>query len=438
MSFVRNLAGVLLTSAVTAPVGLVTSILLARLLSTDDRGLYALALSFAGLTTMLFQFGWPTASIFRLRSAGTQPAEVAGGALVFLGGVFALVVAAAILLEPVLRERFLSGLPQLAFMLALATVPFQGLANGFGAIARGIDRFRYENWYNIALRAGILAAVSIALVGLGGGLIELLWAVSAVTIMLGTALIVTVARQTGVHFGLRSSEMKRSFRFGLKTYAMTLTGRVHERVDLFLLAYLLADPTQIAYFAIAKSGVQLVQILPNSLARVAYPQLAGLAPEEAASFACGLVRQGILLMLPLGVGLLVAAPILLPLVYGEPYRAATVPFVLMLPGILLLGTGRVLSRFFTGTNQHQPSVVTRGLSLAVNIVLNLLWIPMWGIAGAAAAALVSYAVDALLLAAVFLWMTDCSLADLLLPRREDVDPYRRQLERVLRKLRASA
>ncbi len=146
MSFFRNLAGVLLTSAVTAPVGLVTSILLARLLSTDDRGLYALALSFAGLTTMLFQFGWPTASIFRLRSAGIQPAEVAGGALVFLGGVFALVVAAAILLEPFLRERFLSGLPQLAFMLALATVPFHGLANGFGAIARGIDRFRYENW----------------------------------------------------------------------------------------------------------------------------------------------------------------------------------------------------------------------------------------------------------------------------------------------------
>ncbi len=285
---------------------------------------------------------------------------------------------------------------------------------------------------------GTLAAVSIALVGLGGGLIELLWAVSAVTIVLGIALVATVARQTGVHLGLRSSEMKRSFRFGLKTYAMALTGRVHERADLFLLAYLLADPTQIAYFAIAKGGVQLVQILPNSLARVAYPQLAGLAPEEAARFACGLVRQGILLMLPLGAGLLVAAPILLPLVYGEPYLAATVPFVLMLPGILLLGTDRVLSRFFTGTNQHKPNVVTRGLSLAVNIVLNLMWIPTWGIAGAAAAALVSYAVDALLLAAVFLWMTDCSLADLLLPRREDFDPYRRQLERLLRKLRASA
>lgn len=437
MSFFRNLAGVLFTSAVSAPVGFLTSVLLARFLSTDDRGLYALAVSFAAICTMLFQFGWPTASIFRLRNAGTPAAEVSGGALVFLSGATGIVVVVGSLLEPVLRERFLSGLPALAFFLALVSVPFRCLGNGFGAIARGIDRFRYENWFSFGLQVGNLAAAAVVLVAFPGALIELMWAVTGVQVVLVCGLIVTVARQTGIHFRLRAREMRLSFRFGLKTYAMTLTGRIHERVDLFMLAYLLSDPSQVAFFAIAKGVIQQLQLLPNSLGRVAYPQLAGLGPDPAARLACRLVRQGLLFMLPAAVLLFGAAPLIVPWVYGEAYAASILPFQLMVPGVILLGMDRVLTRYFTGTNQHKPNVVTRTLSLSVNVALNWIWIPTYGIAGAAGAALVSYTVDALLLTIVFVSMTDRSVADLIVIRRSDLEPYRRQLDRLVRRLHGS-
>jgi O-antigen/teichoic acid export membrane protein len=434
MRFFRNLAGVLLTTAVSAPIGLLTSILLARLLSTDDRGLYALALSFATMATTLFQFGWPTASIFRLRNAGTSAAEVAGGAFVFLGGVLSLVALAGVVLEPLLRERFLSGLPLVVFFLTLATLPARGLANGFGAIARGIDHFRYENWYALGLQLGNLLAIALALLWLEGALVEVIWAQTFVYFFGAACLIATVLRQTGFSLRLRSEEMGRSFRFGMRTYAIAVTGRIHERADIFMLAYLLADPAQIAFYAIAKGGIQLLQLLPNALGKVAYPQLAGLDSEEAASFACALVRQGLLLMVPASLVLFVAAPILLPFVYGEAYAASSVPFMLMVPGVILLGVDRVLSRYFTGTNQHNPNAMTRAASLAVNLLLNWLWIPKYGIAGSAAAALVSYIVDAVLLIAVFLIMTDRKLGDLLIVGRADLDPYRRQLELLTKRL----
>ena len=430
MSFFRNLAGVLLTTAASAPIGLLTSVLLARFLSTDDRGFYALAMSFAALATMLFQFGWPTASIFRLRSAGSEPARVSGAALVFLGGVFAVVTFVVLLVEAPLRERFLSGLPEVVLVLAALTLPMRALANGFGAIARGIDRFVYENGYALGLQLGNLLAVVIAVVWLGGALVELMWALTAVYALGVLGLMALVVRATGLSFSFGPDELRRSFRFGVKTHAMTLMGRLHERLDLFLLAYLLADPTQIAFFAIAKGGIQIIQLLPNSLGKVAYPQLAGLESEDAARFACALVRQGLLFMVPASLLLFAAAPFLLPFVYGEPYAASTLPFVLMLPGVVALGMDRVLSRYFTGTNQQRPNVVTRAISLVVNLVLNLLWIPQFGIAGAAAAALVSYAVDALLLIVVFLRMTDCSIADLFLLRRADIDPYLRRLQKL--------
>lgn len=430
MKFFRNLAGVLITTAVISPMGFVTSVVLARLLSTDDRGLYAIALTFSTLTAMLFQFGWPTAAIFRLRNAGTRPAEVSGASLIFLGGLSLVVVAGSLLLEPWLQDSVLGGLPTAVFVMAAITIPFRSLSNGFGAVARGIDRFRYENWYAFYLQVGHLLAVGGALWWFQGQLYELMVALAIVYVLTTAGLIARVLADTGVTFAVRPKEISRSFRFGLKTYAMTLTGRVHERVDVFMLAALLADPTQVAFFAIAKGGIHLMRLLPNALGKVAYPQLAGLAEQDAAEFACALVRQGLLFMVPSSIALAIAAPVLLPLVYGEPYAASTLPFLLLLPGVVLLGTDRVISRYFTGTNQHKPNVITRGVSLVVNVVLNYLWIPEYGIVGAAAAGLASYLVDAVLIITVFLAMTDQRVRDLVVPRRSDFDPYWRAIQRL--------
>jgi O-antigen/teichoic acid export membrane protein len=435
MRFFRNLAGVLLTSAVSAPVGLVASILAARLLSTDDRGLYAIALTFATMTTMIFQFGWPGASIYRVRSVGTPPAQVAGAAVVFLGTVSVLVVVGAVVLEPLLRERLLSDLPLLVFYVVLATVPFRILANGFGSIARAVDRFRYENWYSFLLQVGNLVALVVALVLLGSELLGVMVALSAVYIVTTLGLIVVVLKQTGFSLSLPPGEIRESLSFGLKIFVMTTTGRLHERIDIFMLAYFLADPTQIAFYAIAKGGTQLLRMLPNALGKVAYPHLAGLGTSDAATLACGVVRQGLLFMVPTCIALFIAAPVLLPLVYGEPYAASTLPFLLMLPGVVLLGTARVISRYFVGTNQHKPNAITRAVSLVVNVGLNLVLIPRYGIIGAASASLVSYAVDAILILAVFLYMTDSRLRDLVLIRSSDLDPYRRQLRLLAKRLR---
>jgi len=430
VKFFRNLAGVLLTSAVIAPVGFVTSVVLTRYLGLDDRGHYAIAQNFATLATMLFQFGWPTASIYRLRSARSSPAEVSGAALMFLGGVSIVVVAGSIALEPLLRDGMLGGLPTAIFVLAVVTIPFRVLANGFGAVARGIDRFRYENWYAFLLQVGNLAAVGLALVWWQGGLYELMVWLAVVYVATSAGLIARVWMDTSLSLALQPREMSRSFRFGLKTYAMTVSSRIHERADLFMLAALMSDATQVAFFAVAKGGIQILRLLPNALGKVAFPHVAGLAARDAADFSCALVRQSLIFMLPASLALAAAAPWLLPFVYGEPYAASTLPFLLMLPGVVLAGSERVISRYFTGTNQHKPNVVTRFVSLGLNLLLNWLWIPKYGIVGAAAAGLVSYAVDALMILAVFLMMTDKRVADLVVPQRSDFDPYLRALRRL--------
>ena len=85
MNFVRNAATLLLSNFVALPIAFVSGIVITRYLSTDDRGLYSVAFTVVSLGTLIFQLGWPGATIYRLRRVGSPPAHVAGaGAIAIL------------------------------------------------------------------------------------------------------------------------------------------------------------------------------------------------------------------------------------------------------------------------------------------------------------------------------------------------------------------
>jgi O-antigen/teichoic acid export membrane protein len=433
--FFRDLAGILLTRLAVAPISVLTSVLLARWLSPEDRGLYAVCVTFAATLTVLVQFGWPSASIYRLRSVGSAPAAVAAAGLCVVLALSTLAVGASVALEPIVTQRFLDGAQALVFYLVLATVPFRLLGVLFGGIARGIDRFRYENWYIFSLNATTLVALAGVLIVGDGALAAALWAVALVYVLTTSGLVLTVLRQTGLTSNLEVPEVVASARFGLKAYYLSMSARLHEQLDIFVLAYLAVDPAQIAYFAVAKGLMRILDLVPSSLHKAAFPQLAGLSPEDAAAFAAGLVRQGIVFVLPASLALGACARFLLPAIYGPPYAASVVPFVLLLPCVLFITIDGLIGRFFNATNQHAPIGATRTAAAFVNVGLNFWWIPSHGIVGAASAACASFALQALLAIVVFLARTDSSLGELTLVRRSDVEPYLHQVRRLARRSR---
>jgi O-antigen/teichoic acid export membrane protein len=433
VSFVRNLAGILLTTAVIAPISVLTSVLLARWLSPEDRGLYAVSVTFATTLTVLLQLGWPSASIYRLRSAASPPAAVAATGLAVVFGLSLAAVGVSVALEPTVTSRLLRSAPALVFYLVLATVPFRLLGVLFGSIARGIDRFRYENWYSFALNAATFVALAVVLVAGDGALVATLWAVGLVHALSAVGLVVAVLRQTGLTTELEVTEVVASARFGFKAYTLNMAGRLHEQQDIFVLAYLGVDPAQIAYFAVAKGAMRVLELIPSSLAKAAFPQLAGLPPDEAVAFASGLIRQGIVLVVPGCLVLGALAPFLLPAIYGAPYEDSVMPFLLVLPCVLFAILDSVIGRFFNATNRHAPIGATRSIGALVNLGLNFWWIPMYGIVGAAGAACTSLALQALLDVAVFVTKTDAKLIDLVLVRRSDFEPYLKQVRIFVRR-----
>lgn len=423
MNFFRNAFFQLATAVAGVPLALVTSIVLARYLSVADRGTLALLTAFAGMVAIVSLLGWPSASIYRLRSARSAPRKVAGTGLWATLVISLVVIAVCVAFRVQLTERFFQGVPPSLYYAMLLLVPFQLGGLIFSGVARGIDRFSVQNLYRVGHSAGNLAAAVLVLVLWSGALREILVALVIVQIVSTVWLVLNILRQTGLAWKVDMAETGASLRFGLKSYAVSLTGQIHERIDLFMLAFFLADPEEVAYYAVAYGVLQRVQLVPDAIGTALFPKLAGLDRREAGRFASHVSRHSVLWVALTVVLLGTAGPFLVPLVYGAQYLPSVRPFLILLPGVAAVTVYRILARYFLALGRQEINVATQVVSAIVNVLLNTWLIPRHGIVGAAIASLISYSLEALLITIAFIRVSGRRVGETFVFRRGDLRPY---------------
>jgi len=438
MQFFRNAATAFLTSIALMPIGLLTSILLARLLSVEDLGHYSITLNFASLVMVFSQLGLGPASVYRIRRVGSDPARVLTTTAAMLAAVAVVVVGGSVVFRDRIIDGFLAGAPETVFLLAVANVPFDLVGTVLGSTARSIDRFRLVNTYRLAVALATLAAVGVVLGVLQRGLVELLAAILAVHALGMVLLWGALAREIGFSWRVDRTEVAETARFGIKSYAQAAAGQIHERVDVFMIAYFLNDPAQVAFYAIAVRIVERLRQGPRAIQSSLFPKVAGASPEEAARFTAYVSRQSVLWVALGAVVLVLVAPVLIPLLYGEAYAASVQPFRILVVAMVLLTFYFVLSRYFTAIARQQITITSQVASAAVNIGLNVWLIPRYGILGAAVASLVSYAVQGVLIIWAFTRATRLGVGEVLLPRPGDLRAYRARFGPVWQRLRGTA
>jgi len=423
VSLARDSGLALLASAGTAPVVLLASVVLARSLDPAAHGQVQAALSLAVLCTTLGNAGFVAATIHRLRGARRPAPEALGTGLVGVTIAGLLLVAVGVALGDVVRAELLLGAsPWVLAATLMALLPTLWSAVG-AALARGMDRFVVWTRLEWAQKAGRLLVWAA------------LWAsgfASAETVLAGVVVVEVVAlgwtawqlRQVGWP-STSTAELAAAVRFGAPASLTTLGGQLHERLDLFLLAILRDDPVEVAVYAVAVGVVNRLRVVPLSLASALYPRVAGADPAEGIALAARVCRVSVAGSLGLGLGVLAVAPVVMPWLFGATYGASVPLMVVLAPGTVAYGVYLVLARWFQGVQRQRVNVASLAVAGAVNLALNLWWIPTYGAMGAAAASLVSYGLQGGLLLASFVREPSAGLVGTVVMRWDDLAALRR-------------
>jgi stage V sporulation protein B len=437
MNFVRNAQTTLLTQVANAVLGLALSVVLARWLSVPDRGLYAVVMTFALLADYVVQLGMRLAVIYRIGRAGAAWPRAVGAALQISLAAFVPALALALVFGDELRERFLLEAGPAFLWIALALTALEVFGGLFESVARAIDRFTLRNAYQIGVVVVSLVAASVALVGFSSGVLAALAAVTGARALLALVFAGAVLRHTGADLRAHPDELRAALSFGVRGWLQMLLGKLHERVDVMLLALLHGDAAQIALYAVAVSVIDRLRMVPDAIGSALLPKLAVLEPGEAPAFTARVTRHAVFWVCVSALGLALVGPPLIPLVFGEPYSASLPPFYVLLPATVMLTIRRVVANYFTASGRPGFNAGVQALAFALNVSVNLVAIPRYGILGAALASLVSYGFEAIATVWTFRRETGERVTGMILVRRGDLAPYLASAQRYLRGTEAS-
>jgi O-antigen/teichoic acid export membrane protein len=127
---------------------------------------------------------------------------------------------------------------------------------------------------------------------------------------------------------------------------------------------------------------------------------------------------------------------LITLLYSPEFQEAAYSLRLILPGIVLLNTARVLAHDIAGRGMPEINLLQSAIALAVNIIANLILIPLYASRGAALASTISYSVLAILTLRVYCRLANVSWLSIYLPNRNDLTYLMKLWVIAMRRLRS--
>jgi O-antigen/teichoic acid export membrane protein len=185
------------------------------------------------------------------------------------------------------------------------------------------------------------------------------------------------------------------------------------------------DPAQVAFYSIAVRLAETMMNLPQTIGMVIFPRLAGSDAARGHHLTAMACRQTLAITAAAAVLMIAVGRVVIVTWYGADYAPAAAPLPYVAIGIVMMSMYVLLSRNFTSRNRQIVNIFAAYLALGGNLALNFVFIPRYGIVGAAAATLISYSLSAVILFVLFLRESGLRWHDVLILKPSDVAAWRR-------------
>jgi O-antigen/teichoic acid export membrane protein len=297
------------------------------------------------------------------------------------------------------QPAFLKGLSGPLAAFVLATIPLGIFLGYLMALLTGLERFQARAGLALLNQLAGLAAVVTLVLSFGrktemailGNLAGTLLAVLASAALLKSFL----ARSWKLWSA--SNRLGQALSLGLRGQFGNLATFFNYRLDVFIVNYFL-HPAQVGIYAVGVVVSEGLWQIPNAVATALLPRTARTLDEGAAEFTCLVIRQILVIATISGLAIALLSTVAIPLLFGPEFRPSVPVVWWLLPGVVALSLGKVISADLAGRGKPGLSSIFAIVALFVTITLDLFLIPRMGIQGAALASSVAYCVDSALLA----------------------------------------
>jgi O-antigen/teichoic acid export membrane protein len=385
---VRNSLFGILSQALGGGLFFLVTLLVARHLMPERFGAFSFVFAYVTVFHMLADFGLSNILIREMSRQRQRIGEILG-AVIPLVSLLALVGYAIIALSAGFLQ--ISPEAELAVYIMGATVLVTFHAAVYAAVCRAHEEMGF-NAAGLILQRLVLLLLILTALYLDAGLpgIALCYLGERLFQWFFFYILVRV-RYTPYRWRLDITYWRYLLREGLPVGAGMVLRRISWYVDTFMLMAL-STVASVGLFSAAYRVIQMVNVVPFTLSIPLFPMLSRLAVESHDKvFALYNRAQKIFLLLglPIGLWILMLGPQLILLLFGQGYDAAGNTLRIMGAVAVLLFMNSLFVYLFSALGKQKFYMTSIAISLLLNILLDLILIPLWDIEGAAIATLCS-------------------------------------------------
>lgn len=419
MNFVKNTFITFSTQLITVILGVITSIILARTLGPANFGIYSIITLTITVLGTFGSLGIAISNTYYGVKKEYKWNDIASNSFIaaFILGIILII---SFLLVFFFYPSFLKNIDTTLIIIATITTPFTLLMPYFQYILLGQNRIKEFNFTNI-IQSVLYISLVIVILFFNNSLQGVLssWTVSFVIAAIIPVIFVYKSNPFKLHFNI--DIFKKTTIFGLKGYLGNVIQFFNYRIDIFLISMILSNYASVGYYSISVALAESLWYLPSVVGTLVFARTPGLTDEDKNRSTPIICRNTFFITLILSIILFITANYIILILYGPTYLPAVKPLWVLLPGVIALSVCKVLSNEIAGRGKPMINTYAAIISLAVNIPLNLLFIPQLGIIGSALASSIAYFVSAIIVLISFLKISGNSISDTLIIKKEDIE-----------------
>jgi len=297
--------------------------------------------------------------------------------------------------EEIFKMPGLSGLLKILspiFPFALVGGVLLGFLNGLREIKK----------YGTAtiIQSVLMLVVSVLLIFLGFGVAGVVIGVVLASMGWCLYLLLITKDYFDITFEGYSSNTKKMLVFGSQIFAGNAINLINYQADIIMIGYFLTA-TDVGYYAVAVGLSKFFWVIPQAVQTITYPATSEYWGKNNHSALQSMIdksmRYTTCALFPIGLGVVFFANEIITLIYGDVFVYSVLPLQILVVGTVIYGiAGKAIGGSTSAIGRPDINLKVIFISAFVNIILNLLLIPRFGIIGAAIATAVSWCIVSVL------------------------------------------
>lgn len=393
--------------------GFATVAVIARELGTAGTGTFLVAYSLTLLLAQVGSLGLTSANPYFAAREPRRIAQIVANTLWLaagLGAVLTLVGASIKMIFP----GALEGLGWVPLAVTLVGLPGALAVYLLQSVLLGEGRMVAYNGVEASQTALTFAAIVFGFATFNFGITGTLAVITVGRYVAATVYLSLLQRHQSWGGRFDWDLGRKMFAYGFRVYVAIVLSYLIVRFDLLLVNAFLGR-TEAGLYGVAATIAEGMFVIPMVVSLNLFPRVARGDPTQASAevFRSIAVLYGLLCLLTIPL----AGPAIRAF-FGESYSGATSLYYWLLPGIYAYGMVTILSSHFAGRGFPRAAIVIWAFGIALNVVLNLLFLPGRGAWVASLTSSISYAV--LLLLYMWLFAREAGGYGVMRPRAREV------------------